>query len=141
MPLPSGRRLSRILDRLPEKLGKSDSQLARKPWRHRRRSGRKLSSEAKKRLKAARAQRAADLDEKLKKIEKHIWEDAVELREQDGCKHTVDYYVRLIKGQSTMALNRRSPSSWNAFLSDQLKLRNDGALPQWHSTSDTTHGS
>ncbi|PPR04389.1 hypothetical protein CVT24_013218 [Panaeolus cyanescens] len=76
--------------------------------------------------KEKRAQHEAELSSELQDIHALIWQKAHELQQQHQ-NHSIDYYHRLIMQSNTARAKPRKLSQWSAFVSKEVRRRNDEA--------------
>ncbi|KAH9885849.1 hypothetical protein C8Q73DRAFT_659173, partial [Cubamyces lactineus] len=101
----------------------------RSSFRHRaRRAKNKLTAAEKSLLRQRRRKNAADLKAALSEAQALIWGFARQMSEQFK-NHKPGYFYQLIMQQSRRPAATRKVSKWNAFLSQELKRRNN-ELPE-----------
>ena len=95
------------------------------PRKRTRRARAPLTPALKEALAKRRKARQAEYTLALKEARDTVHKKAVQLREVFG-GHSVDYYDQELLQRGRLERARRKPSRWNAYLQQELKIRNAG---------------
>lgn len=96
------------------------------PSKHTRRARAPVTPALRSALAKQRKERRAQYQSALHNARDTVRQQATQLRETFG-GHAVEYYTQEILQRGRLERGRRKPSRWNAFLRQELKLRNAGA--------------
>lgn len=104
---------------------------SRMPWRHRTKVKNTQVKSLSQAEKIANAQRRKEkqemINQKLDEALLYVWKQAELLFEATGTNSVKYWYERLLQRSGKKGHTRRT-SRWNAFLSKEMKTRNDGAF-------------
>lgn len=102
---------------------------AAKPYvasrRRAKKTGHSLTSLQRVQLKLERQKRVKALKEAVEEVRDDVWEAAKKMHAEFQ-SHSPDYFFRLIMQTTRLKTRQRKTSRWNAFLSQELQLRNLG---------------
>ncbi|GBE87427.1 hypothetical protein SCP_1101030 [Sparassis crispa] len=116
------------LQRLPTRGRKLSTTQTRYPWRHRTKCKIFSHTPAEKALLKVKWKEHKDAyHTALREAREVVLTEAERLHERFG-SHSVDYYFKAIMQRSCLS-SKRAVSHWNAFLSKETKLYNDGEVP------------
>lgn len=108
------------------------TRLTRKPFRTRTKNSIKKTPAEQKIIAAHRAERREKVRNALASAQHMVTEEAERLQDDLG-GHDAKYFQHQILQQSRLSHKRRRTSTWNAFLREELRIRNSGE----NSTRDT----